>query len=211
MKKTRSLKMRRKIAVMALVLALGFPSYASETPDESDVQEIQEEIDEQQQEIEREAQERSRRFNEAVDHACEALAASFYSAALDGDSKALEAALAASAELQAPPDSNKASDKANLARLELWRRELPREAEKLSISYVHFRRIFRQMTGWSPGQYLLECRLRHVEKLLMTSHMRVSESSCECGFEDEFHFSRIFKKHRAMSPSHLRSLYGLQD
>ena len=51
MKKTRSLKMIRKIAVMALVLALGFPSYASETPDESDVQEIQQEIDTQQQEI----------------------------------------------------------------------------------------------------------------------------------------------------------------
>ena len=85
-----------------------------------------------------------------------------------------------------------------------------REAEKLSLSYVHFRRLFRQVTGWSPGQYLLECRLRHAEKLLMTSRLRISEISNECGFEDEFHFSRIFKKHRAMSPSHLRALYGMQ-
>ena len=53
MKKTRSLKMIRKIAVMALVLALGFPSYASETPDESDVPEIQNEIDNQQQELDK--------------------------------------------------------------------------------------------------------------------------------------------------------------
>ena len=57
MKKTRSLKMIRKIAVMALVLALGFPSYASETPDESDVQEIQQEIDNEQQEIDKTQQE----------------------------------------------------------------------------------------------------------------------------------------------------------
>ncbi len=57
MKKTRSLKMIRKTAVMALVLALGFPSYASETPDESDVQEIQQEIDNQQQEIDKTQQE----------------------------------------------------------------------------------------------------------------------------------------------------------
>ncbi|MEI3005233.1 MAG: helix-turn-helix transcriptional regulator [Victivallales bacterium] len=77
--------------------------------------------------------------------------------------------------------------------------DFEKEAEKLSVSYVHFRRIFRQVTGWSPGQYLLECRLRHAEKLLMTSHLRISEISNECGFEDEFHFSRIFKKHRAMS------------
>ena len=79
------------------------------------------------------------------------------------------------------------------------------------MSYVHFRRIFRQVTGWSPGQYLLECRLRHAEKLFMTSHLRISEISNECGFEDEFHFSRIFKKHRAMSPSRLRALYGMQE
>ena len=89
--------------------------------------------------------------------------------------------------------------------------DFEKEAEKLSVSYVHFRRIFRQVTGWSPGQYLLECRLRHAEKLLMTSHLRISEISNECGFEDEFHFSRIFKKHRAMSPSRLRALYGMQE
>ena len=89
--------------------------------------------------------------------------------------------------------------------------DFEREAERLSVSYVHFRRLFRQVTGWSPGQYLLECRLRHAEKLLMTSRLRISEISSECGFEDEFHFSRIFKKHRAMSPSRLRTLYGMQE
>ena len=57
MKKTRSLKMIRKTAVMALALALGCPSYAAETPDESDVQEIQQEIDNQQQEIDKTQQE----------------------------------------------------------------------------------------------------------------------------------------------------------
>ena len=57
MKKTRSLKMIRKTAVMALALALGFPSYAAETPHESDVQEIQQEIDNQQQEIDKTQQE----------------------------------------------------------------------------------------------------------------------------------------------------------
>ena len=86
-----------------------------------------------------------------------------------------------------------------------------KEAEKLSVSYVHFRRLFRQVTGWAPGQYLLECRLRHAEKLLMTSHLRISEIGNACGFEDEFHFSRIFRKHRSMSPSRLRSLYGMQE
>lgn len=85
------------------------------------------------------------------------------------------------------------------------------EAKKISVSYVHFRRLFRQITGWPPGQYLLECRLRHASKLLMTSHLRISEIANECGFENEFHFSRIFKKHRAMSPAKIRMRYGVHD
>ena len=68
MRKTQSFKgMRRirRILILALAAALGLSSYtylphkvlASETPDESDVQEIQEEIDEQQQEIDKTQQE----------------------------------------------------------------------------------------------------------------------------------------------------------
>ena len=53
----RSSKIIRKMAVLVLALVLGFPSYATETPDESDVQEIQDEIDSQQQEIDKTQQE----------------------------------------------------------------------------------------------------------------------------------------------------------
>ena len=57
MKKVRSSKIIRKMAVLVLAFALGFPSYAGQTPDESDVQEIQDEIDNQQQEIDKTQQE----------------------------------------------------------------------------------------------------------------------------------------------------------
>ena len=65
MKKVRGLKIIRRTAAAALALALGLPSYthlpyralAAETPDESDVQEIQNEIDNQQQEIDKTQQE----------------------------------------------------------------------------------------------------------------------------------------------------------
>lgn len=65
MKKVRGLKIIRRTAAAALALVLGLPSYthlpyralAAETPDESDVQEIQNEIDNQQQEIDKTQQE----------------------------------------------------------------------------------------------------------------------------------------------------------
>ena len=84
------------------------------------------------------------------------------------------------------------------------------EAARMSLSYVHFRRLFKQVTTWAPGAFLLECRLRRAEKLLMSTHMRISEIAQECRFNDEFHFSRIFKKHGSVSPSLFRSRYGIQ-
>ena len=83
-----------------------------------------------------------------------------------------------------------------------------KEARKMDLSYVHFRRIFKQTTSWPPGGFLLECRLRHAEKLLMSTHSRVSEIAQTCGFNDAYHFSRIFKKHCGHSPAEFRKLYG---
>ena len=84
------------------------------------------------------------------------------------------------------------------------------EAARMSLSYVHFRRLFKQVTAWAPGAFLLECRLRRAEKLLMSTHIRISEIAQECRFNDEFHFSRIFKKHGSISPSLFRTRYGIQ-
>lgn len=82
------------------------------------------------------------------------------------------------------------------------------EAAAMSLSYVHFRRLFQQFTGLPPGQFLLECRLRRAETLLCSGSMRIGEIAFACGFESEFHFSRIFKRHRALSPSAFRERYG---
>ena len=83
-----------------------------------------------------------------------------------------------------------------------------KEARRMDLSYVHFRRIFKQATGWAPGAFLLECRLRQAEKMLMSSHARISEITQECRFNDAYHFSRIFKKHCGHSPIEFRKLYG---
>lgn len=82
--------------------------------------------------------------------------------------------------------------------------DFQREAERLSISYSHFRRIFKEITGCAPNQFLLECRLNSATSLLVNSVMSLSEIAHKTGFEDEFYFSRIFKKHRHITPSGYR-------
>lgn len=86
-----------------------------------------------------------------------------------------------------------------------------KEASKLGVSYIHFRRIFKQITGWPPGHFLLECRLRRAENRLINTSDRVSEIAEECGFQDEYHFSKIFKKYRYISPAHYRNEFKLKS
>ena len=99
-------------------------------------------------------------------------------------------------------------DRIAMEPLKNW--DFQKEARRMNLSYVHFRRIFRQVTAWPPGAFLLECRLRHAEKMLMSSHDRIAEVAQECGFNDAYHFSRIFKKHCRHSPAEFRKLYGFR-
>ena len=79
------------------------------------------------------------------------------------------------------------------------------EAGKLSISYSHFRRLFREVAGCAPNQFLIEARLSYAEQMLENGVLSIAEIAHRCGFPDEFYFSRLFKKHRLISPSALRN------
>ncbi|MBE6367425.1 MAG: helix-turn-helix transcriptional regulator [Lentisphaerae bacterium] len=82
--------------------------------------------------------------------------------------------------------------------------ELPwdfeKESRKLSVSYAHFRRLFEQFYQLPPGAFLLSARLEKAAALLSSTTLMVQEVAHECGFEDEFYFSRIFKKYHQISP-----------
>ncbi len=82
------------------------------------------------------------------------------------------------------------------------------EAGRLSISYSHFRRIFREVTGSAPNQYLIGAKLNLAEKLLRDSVLPMNKVAHQSGFPDEFYFSRLFKKHRNISPSACRQEFA---
>ena len=85
--------------------------------------------------------------------------------------------------------------------------DFEKEARKLSVSYAHFRRLFEQFFQVPPGAFLLAARLEKAAALLSGSDLQIREIAHECGFEDEFYFSRIFKKYRHSSPKKYRELY----
>lgn len=75
---------------------------------------------------------------------------------------------------------------------------------ELPMGYSKFRKLFKQVTGHSPGQYHLILRMNRAKALLQTTELNINEIAWQTGFESEFYFSRLFKKKTGLSPSNYR-------
>ncbi len=82
-------------------------------------------------------------------------------------------------------------------------------ATKFNMSEQVFRKRFKKEAGISPQQFRLQCRLDHAQELLLDDTNTLDDVAELCGFCDQYHFSRIFKRHRNMSPGSFRKLQGL--
>lgn len=64
----------------------------------------------------------------------------------------------------------------------------------------YFHRVFRQIFNTTPYQYMESKRMELARQLLSTTELPVGEIAEECGYENIFYFSRIFKKRLGRSP-----------
>ena len=78
-------------------------------------------------------------------------------------------------------------------------------ARHFSISSPHLSAEFKRWFGLSPGKYLIEQRLHEAEILLTDHNLQISEIAERVGWSDIYHFSKIFKKHRGVTPSATRN------
>ena len=82
--------------------------------------------------------------------------------------------------------------------------DLEKLASEQNVSYVWFRKAFKDIMGISPGQYHLNLKIEKAALMLRETTLLVSEVANEAGFESEFYFSRIFKKKMNVKPSDYR-------
>ncbi len=73
-------------------------------------------------------------------------------------------------------------------------------AAHVSLSPIHFHHRFRNATGKTPHDYVLDKRIKKAENMLVTTNMSVSQIAYECGFSSQAYFTYSFKKHKGMSP-----------
>lgn len=78
------------------------------------------------------------------------------------------------------------------------------EARKFHVTETHFRRIFKQLTGLPPQQFLIQNRLHKAAALLVSTRESVSEIAYRTGWENVFYFSRQFRQKYHASPLQYR-------
>jgi len=67
-----------------------------------------------------------------------------------------------------------------------------------------FIRLFHQVTGRSPQAYLAVRRIEHACLLLHGTELGIKEIAAATGFCDRYHFSRVFRRLRGVSPAEFR-------
>jgi len=78
-------------------------------------------------------------------------------------------------------------------------------ASEAAASPYHFLRIFEQVVGVTPGQYVLRTRMRHAAVRVRSSNDSISAIALDSGFGDLSTFNRYFKRLMGVTPSAFRA------
>jgi len=76
-------------------------------------------------------------------------------------------------------------------------------AQAVGISPYYFTRLFKESTGQSPHQYVIEARVRKAKELLISGKFSIGEAAFRVGFVDQSHLTRHFKRVFGLPPKRL--------
>ena len=70
---------------------------------------------------------------------------------------------------------------------------------------AYLSRLFHRFVGESPYEMLTRLKMNEAAAHLIGGRYTVKEVAARVGFPDQYHFSRVFKKHQGISPIHFRA------
>ena len=81
-----------------------------------------------------------------------------------------------------------------------------RLCDMAGLGETRFRKLFKEQTGKSPGEYLRDMRMTVAGRRLLLSSESVSDIAYSVGYEDVNFFIRVFKKHFGVTPNQYRKI-----
>ena len=79
-------------------------------------------------------------------------------------------------------------------------------ATELHMSQFYFCRLFKQSTGMTPHQYLIQQRIERAKLLLRLPELTITRVAEECGFANQSHFAKYFRSRTGVSPQQFRKM-----
>jgi AraC family transcriptional regulator len=77
-------------------------------------------------------------------------------------------------------------------------------AASVSLSRYHFARHFRRSTGASPHEFVLLQRVEQAKTMLTRTSAALPDIATGCGFADQSHMTRVFRKYVGTTPGRYR-------
>jgi len=84
-------------------------------------------------------------------------------------------------------------------------------SESLNYSVAHLSSYFKLRTGLSPIDYLIKVRIDKAAALLLETDATLKEIAVGVGYQDPSYLSRMFKKHKGVSPIRYREMYAKKE
>ena len=78
-------------------------------------------------------------------------------------------------------------------------------AQELDLSQYYFSHLFRKSTGISPYHYIIQQRVKKVQRLLINTQMPLVDIALACGFSSQSQMTMHFRKLTGMTPKKYRN------
>jgi AraC-like DNA-binding protein len=81
-------------------------------------------------------------------------------------------------------------------------------ARLVQLSTAHFSRTFKTSLGMPPGAYMALRRVERAKILITSTADSLAQIALACGYADQAHLTKSFRRHFGVSPSAWRRLNG---
>jgi AraC family transcriptional regulator len=85
--------------------------------------------------------------------------------------------------------------------------ELEKLAQQVGMSQFYFSRLFKQSLGTTPHQYVIQQRVERAKQLIQNGQLSLAEIALECGFANQAHLNRHFKRLVGVTPKEIAKTY----